>query len=158
VGAGRNLLPLRSIGLSDAGLAPQLSDTLCPPSGYPTRLPAGVPTPQITAPSHTAQVQDAWQRFLDGYHAGGGRLDWIDAWYATIYGGTGHCPNGESGGNPYAVSPLGHKGLLQWADGTWAGVAAQTGYWDVWSPFDNGFNAAWMTQNDAPAQHWSCWP
>lgn len=112
----------------------------------------------VAKPAMDRHTGVSWQRFLDGYRAGGGREDWIDAWHLTIYGWTEHCPNGESGGNPYAVSPLGHKGLLQWADPTWAAVAAQTGYWDVWSSFDNGVNAAWMTLHDAPAQHWSCWP
>ena len=125
-------------GASDASVLDQRADLL--------------PRPEVYV------GDDGWAAFLDGYHAGGGREDWVWAWRLVIYGPTAICANGESGGNPYAVSPLGHKGLLQWADGTWAGVAQYTGYWDVWSAFDNGVNAAWMSQNDNPAQHWSCWP
>ena len=115
-----------------------------------------VPTVSSEQPNMGGAV-DVRAAFIVGYRAGNGRPEWLEAFLLTI-GGSGVCQNGESGWNPHAVSPLGHKGLLQWADSTWATPASATGHWDVWSPYDNGVNAAWMSNNDAPARHWSCWP
>ena len=48
--------------------------------------------------------------------------------------------------------------LVQFAPATWGAVANMTGYWDVYEPYQHGFNAATWAQGSDPGQQWPvCW-
>ena len=64
----------------------------------------------------------------------------------------------ESGYNPQAVSPAGHKGVFQFSDGTWLWASRAAGYAGA-SPFDaeaNIFSAAWLMSRPGGYAHWTC--
>ena len=64
----------------------------------------------------------------------------------------------ESHFNPYAISPGGHKGVFQFADGTWYWTSQAAGYGGA-SPFDaeaNIYSAAWLMSQPGGYANWAC--
>lgn len=48
--------------------------------------------------------------------------------------------------------------LVQFAPSTWGAVASITGYWDVYDPYQHGYNAAVWALASSPGQQWPvCW-
>lgn len=72
----------------------------------------------------------------------------------TIYGPTEACPNGESGGDPYAMSAWGHLGMAQFDPASWEGAGG--GDWT--DPYQQGANVARWSAITVPSEQWACWP
>jgi hypothetical protein len=71
---------------------------------------------------------------------------WRRAWMLRV-------PGCESTWNPFAVSPGGHRGLYQFAPGTWAGTPY--GRRSIFSAFWQPFAAAWMLRQGR-VREWAC--
>ena len=71
---------------------------------------------------------------------------WQRSWLLRV-------PACESTWNPYAVSPGGHKGLYQFADGTWA--STPYGHRSIFSAHWQPFAAAWMLRQGR-RNEWAC--
>ena len=74
----------------------------------------------IVAPADIAAAIRA--DFIQGYRDAGGNPAWELRFIAAFWGPTEECPNGESEGDPLAVSVAGHLGLGQFDPWTWQSV------------------------------------
>src|SRR5690606_3567247 len=93
-------------------------------------------------------IRDA---FVRGYRDGGGNEAYLDHFTEVVI----PC---ESGWNPHAQSPAGHKGLAQFSTASWA----KSGGGDWRDPYQQGLNTArWVALTiDAGASklgQWSTW-
>ena len=111
----------------------------------PTPTPAeDVPVLPVEAPVYyaTSTVEFDFQR---GWADGGGLLYKQPASVSRWV----HCES------TWAVVTAGnYLSLTQFLPSTWGHVAAITGYWNVYDPYQHGYNAAvWALMSD-PAQQW----
>lgn len=129
------------------------------PTVQPTVAPVHVDDDVFESGGCTESDQWALQGFLTGFRAAGGASYLEDSFLFTICGWTEKCNNGESGGDHYAQNEFGHSGLTQFSRESWASVASVTGYWDVFDPWQHGYNTwVWYTMTESPYTQWSCFP
>ena len=116
--------------------------------GRGSALPAGGSANYIRVDRDEPLVKGS---FREGWRSAGG----VEAWLDFVVDVVVTC---ESSWDPNVVSPNGlYRGLGQWDWPTWNDIAALTGYSDIWSPFDQGFNIAYKSRRDGGFAWPGCW-
>ena len=111
-----------------------------------TGVLGGLPPDDRLSPTSRRILDNAWQRFLDGYHAGGGDGALDQAWIATL-SCEGSQWEGYYGQNGYWTR-------AQFSLDTWLKVTDHFAYWDADDPRFVGEAVAWWASLTVASEQW----
>lgn len=108
-----------------------------------SQQPTPTPTPIVRS------VGNVQEQYIAGYTAAGYRLDLLEHMMYSIV----PC---ESGWSVYAYNyKSGAAGLGQFIPSTWQSVSSDTGYWDIYNPWHQGYNMSYLVGTGGLG-HWDC--